>query len=177
MSLVFSPCHFWISHVFSRLMLLQHLHDSCHCFALISHSSVSAHQHPQKHTEPIFLFNSGRSAEMWFVMGFVPELCLHSVWSLRLRPAVSSVASNDFWGRCIFAFLYRVFTKLATKLSLVFIMPFHFWTMCLGDTTECNETSKSLSYTKGNIPSASLLPRPWLFTLHGSIISPFSPPE
>lgn len=39
-----------LNNVLSRLMLLQHLHDSCHCFAVISHSTVSAHQYTQKHT-------------------------------------------------------------------------------------------------------------------------------
>lgn len=155
MSIVVCLCQFWISNVSSRLMLLQHLHDSCPCFAAISHSPVlRPSARTKKHTRPkpwriTFLFNSGRSTEMWFVMGFVPELCLHSVWSLRLRPAVGSVAPNDFWGRRISAFFHSVFTKLAAKLSRVFIMPFHFWTMCLGDTTECSETSKSPSYTKG----------------------------
>lgn len=49
---VFFPSPFSISNDFSRLMLLQHLHDSCHCFALIAHPSVSAHHRAQKHTRP-----------------------------------------------------------------------------------------------------------------------------
>lgn len=170
---------------FSRLVMFSNSW-CCHCFAAISFSlsslSVSAHQHTQKHTRPkpwritlnpyfYSILAVLQKCDLWGDLFCSCACTLRDLWSCALQSAVSH--PNDFWGRCIFAFFYTVFTKLATKLSHVFIMPFHFCTMCLGDTTESSEMSQELSYTKDSVPHASLLPRQSVFTCLGFIISPY----